>query len=107
MNFFRSPGPLGLNKVQNKGTQGVRARYGAELPPIISVPDKNLLKTTQGNGFFMRSSENEFFQSPGPLGACRGLRVGPSKLLTSCLNLNLPKKSPIPCFTSFSGKRGT
>ena len=26
-----------LNKVQNKGTQGVRARYGAELPPIISI----------------------------------------------------------------------
>ena len=26
-----------LNKVQNKGTQGVRARYDAELPPIISI----------------------------------------------------------------------
>ena len=26
-----------LNKVQNKGTQGVRARYGAELPPFISI----------------------------------------------------------------------
>ena len=26
-----------LNKAQNKGTQGVRARYGAELPPIISI----------------------------------------------------------------------
>ena len=26
-----------LNEVQNKGTQGVRARYGAELPPIISI----------------------------------------------------------------------
>ena len=25
------------NKVQNKGTQGVKARYDAELPPIISV----------------------------------------------------------------------
>ena len=25
-----------LNKVQNKGTQGVQARYGAELPPSIS-----------------------------------------------------------------------
>ena len=24
-----------LNEVQNKGTQGVRARYGAELPPFI------------------------------------------------------------------------
>ena len=26
-----------LNKVQNKGTQGVQARYGAELPPFISI----------------------------------------------------------------------
>ena len=26
-----------LNKVQNKGTQGVRARCGAELPPFISI----------------------------------------------------------------------
>ena len=26
-----------LNKVQNKGTQGVQARYGAELPPITSI----------------------------------------------------------------------
>ena len=26
-----------LNEVQNKGTQGVQARYGAELPPIISI----------------------------------------------------------------------
>ena len=26
-----------LNKVENKGTQGVRARYGAELPPFISI----------------------------------------------------------------------
>ena len=26
-----------INKVQNKGTQGVRARYGAELPPFISI----------------------------------------------------------------------
>ena len=25
-----------LNKVQNKGTQGVQARYGAELPPLNS-----------------------------------------------------------------------
>ena len=29
--------PTLLNEVQNKGTQGVRARYGAELPPIISI----------------------------------------------------------------------
>ena len=26
-----------LNEVQNKGTQGVQARYGAELPPFISI----------------------------------------------------------------------
>ena len=26
-----------LNKVQTKGTQGVQARYGAELPPFISI----------------------------------------------------------------------
>ena len=26
-----------LNKGQNKGTQGVQARYGAELPPFISI----------------------------------------------------------------------
>ena len=26
-----------LNEVQNKGTQGVRARYDAELPPSISI----------------------------------------------------------------------
>ena len=26
-----------LNNVQNKGTQGVQARYGAELPPFISI----------------------------------------------------------------------
>ena len=26
-----------LNEVQNKGTQGVQARYGAELPPLISI----------------------------------------------------------------------
>ena len=26
-----------LNNVENKGTQGVRARYGAELPPLISI----------------------------------------------------------------------
>ena len=26
-----------LNKAHNKGTQGVQARYGAELPPIISI----------------------------------------------------------------------
>ena len=25
------------NEVQNKGTHGVQARYGAELPPIISI----------------------------------------------------------------------
>ena len=29
--------PSLLNKVQNKGTQGVWARYGAELPPFISI----------------------------------------------------------------------
>ena len=33
----RSLFPPLLNEVQNKGTQGVRARYGAELPPIISI----------------------------------------------------------------------
>ena len=33
----RSLLPTLLNEVQNKGTQGVRARYGAELPPIISI----------------------------------------------------------------------
>ena len=26
-----------LNEVQNEGTQGLQARYGAELPPIISI----------------------------------------------------------------------
>ena len=26
-----------LNEVRNKGTQGVQARYGAELPPFISI----------------------------------------------------------------------
>ena len=26
-----------FNNVENKGTQGVRARYGAELPPFISI----------------------------------------------------------------------
>ena len=26
-----------LNNVENKGTQGVRARYGAELPPFVSI----------------------------------------------------------------------
>ena len=26
-----------LHKVQNEGTQGVQARYGAELPPFISI----------------------------------------------------------------------
>ena len=25
------------NKAQNKGTQGVRAKYGVELPPFISI----------------------------------------------------------------------
>ena len=25
------------NEVENEGTQGVRARYGAELPPFISI----------------------------------------------------------------------
>ena len=29
--------PALVNKVQNKGTQGARARYDAELPPIISI----------------------------------------------------------------------
>ena len=33
----RSLFPTLLNEVQNKGTQGVQARYGAELPPIISI----------------------------------------------------------------------
>ena len=33
----RSLFPTLLNEVQNKGTQGVRARYGGELPPIISI----------------------------------------------------------------------
>ena len=33
----RSLFPTLFNEVQNKGTQGVRARYGAELPPIISI----------------------------------------------------------------------
>ena len=33
----RSLFPTLLNEAQNKGTQGVRARYGAELPPIISI----------------------------------------------------------------------
>ena len=33
----RSLFPTLLNEVQNKGTQGVRARYGAELPPIIPI----------------------------------------------------------------------
>ena len=31
------PPLLLINKVENKGTQGVRARYDAELPPIISI----------------------------------------------------------------------
>ena len=29
--------PLLKNKVQNKGTQGLRARYSTELPPFISI----------------------------------------------------------------------
>ena len=29
--------PPSLNNVQKKGTQGVQARYGAELPPFISI----------------------------------------------------------------------
>ena len=29
--------PTLLNEIQNKGTQGVRASYGAELRPIISI----------------------------------------------------------------------
>ena len=29
--------PALLDKVQNKGTQGLQARYGAELPPFISI----------------------------------------------------------------------
>ena len=55
----RSLFPTLLNEVENKGTQWVRARYGAELPPIISivrcpgrpvisVPD--LLHSTQEQG---------------------------------------------------------
>ena len=36
-NLKRSLFPTLLNEVQNQGTQGVRARYGAELPPIISI----------------------------------------------------------------------
>ena len=31
------PPLLNEDEVQNKGTQGLRARYGAELPPIISI----------------------------------------------------------------------
>ena len=29
--------PTLLNEVQNKGAQGLQARYGAELPPFISI----------------------------------------------------------------------
>ena len=66
-----------LNKVQNKGTQGVRARYDAELPPIISivrrpgrpvisVPDQTQrAKRSKKSRFRARlksSSENEIFE---------------------------------------------
>ena len=58
----RSLFPTLLNEVQNKGTQGVRARYGAELPPIISivrclgrpvisVPDYRETTSTLGGGW--------------------------------------------------------
>ena len=51
-----------------------------------------------GNGFFMRSSENEFFRSPGPLGYWK-LRFQPAAFLRSvfwatkchwCLCFNCP-----------------
>ena len=46
----RSLFPTLLNEVQNKGTQGVRARYGAELPPIISIvryPGRPVISVTE------------------------------------------------------------
>ena len=43
-----------LNKVQNKGTQGVQARYGAELPPLISIvwcPGRPVILGMDKSGF--------------------------------------------------------
>ena len=55
----RSLFPTLLNEVQNKGTQGVRARYGAELPPIISIvryPGRPVISVPEGG---LRSSRNQ------------------------------------------------
>ena len=41
----------------------------------FSIENKNFVRW--GNGFFMRSSENEFFRSPGPLGRVYTTTAGP------------------------------
>ena len=45
-----------LNKVQNKGTQGVRSRYDAELPPFISTVQHPGRPVTLGVGYVALSA---------------------------------------------------
>ena len=65
--------PTLLNKVQNKGTQGVRARYGAELPPFISIVRYPGRPVILGMDHFLGKSEKK---GPGFLGSKTGPQTG-------------------------------
>ena len=66
-----------LDKLQNKGTQGIRARYGAELPPFISIvryPGRPVIL-----GMDQRN-ENDLNCNGSPYGLNRrGLRASPDR----------------------------
>ena len=69
----RSLFPTLLNEVQNKGMQGVRARYGAELPPIISIvryPGRPVISVPENFSFFFFSVCFLFFPDSGAFGLC-------------------------------------
>ena len=69
-----------LNNVENKGTQGVRARYGAELPPVISIvrypgrPVISVPKTwenqTEGSDNYTSSGSQKAFRTCRAPKAC-------------------------------------
>ena len=60
-----------LNNVENKGTQGVRARYGAELPPFISIVRYPGCPVMLGMDFCVGQGEVRVYRGAG---VSRGVR---------------------------------
>ena len=86
----RSLFPTLLNEVQNKGTQGVRARYDAELPPIISIvrcPGRPVISVPEMFDYFGRIILRKLEKAVAVSGVCAGvLEESSGKFQENCWN---------------------